>query len=59
VAKRRYESTVVRTSLNTDLYIIEEWSQNPKYLPKVQWSDVGLYMVSFPSPYTKKAIKVR
>ena len=36
----------------------DKWSRNPEVLPKVQWSDVLLYMISTSSPYTKKAIKV-
>ena len=44
--------------LNVDPYVIEGWSQNPEDIPKVHWSDVVLYMVSTPSPYTKEAIKV-
>ena len=38
--------------------LIEGWSQNPEDIPKVHWSDVVLYVVSTPSPYTKEAIKV-
>ena len=59
VAKKRYESKVVSTDLNTDPHVIEEWSQNLEYLTKLQWNNVVLYMVSTPSLYTKEAIKVR
>ena len=57
-AKKRYESKIVSAGLNVDPYVIEGWSQNPEDIPKVHWSDVMLYMVSTPSPYTKEAIKV-
>ena len=57
-AKMRYESKVVSAGLDVDPYVIEGWSQNPEDIPKVHWSDVVLYMVSTPSPYTKEAIKV-
>lgn len=57
-AKKRYESKVVSAGINVDPYAIDKWSQNPEDIPKVQWSDVVLYMVSTPSPYTKEAIKV-
>ena len=57
-AKKRFESKILSAGLDIDPYVIEEWTQNPEDIPKVQWSDVVLYMVSTPSPYTKEAIKV-
>ena len=57
-AKKRFESKVVSAGVNVDPCAIDKWSQDPEDLPKVQWSDVMLYMVSTPSPYTKEAIKV-
>ena len=43
-----------------DPYAIKEsqWSDDPVTIPLLQWSDVILYMVSTPSPYTKESIKV-
>ncbi len=35
------------------------WSNEPELIPSISWSDVMLYIVSTPSPYTKEAIKVR
>ena len=57
-AKKRFESKILSAGLDIDPYVIEEWTQNPEDSPKVRWSDVVLYMVSTPSPYTKEAIKV-
>ena len=57
-AKKRYASKVVGTGLSVDPYVIDNWTQDPGTLPSLAWSDVMLYMVSTPSPYTKEAIKV-
>ena len=59
-AKKRFESKILSAGLDIDPYVIEEWTQNPEDydIPKVRWSDVVLYMVSTPSPYTNEAIKV-
>ena len=59
-SQQRYESKVVSTGLNTDPYTIAEqfWSDNPDHIPLVNWSDVLLYMVSTPSPYTREQLKV-
>ena len=57
-AKLRYESKVISSGLNLDPYTIKVWTQDPETVPSLQWSDVMLYMVSTPSPYTKEAIKV-
>ena len=57
-AKKRFESKILSAGLDIDPYVIEEWTQNPEDIPKVWWSDVVLYMVSTPSPYTKEAVKV-
>ena len=58
-ARRQYESKVTGTGLSLDPYVIEEWSQDSENIPLLAWSDVCLYMISTPSPYTKEAVKVR
>ena len=57
-AKQRYESKVAGTGLSIDPYVIDDWTQDPETIPRLAWSDVMLYMVSTPSPYTKEAINV-
>ena len=57
-ARCRYESKVAATGLSVDPYVIENWTEDPESIPRLAWSDVTLYMVSTPSPYTKEAIKV-
>ena len=60
-AKVRYECKVASAGLNVDPYCIDEsqWTREPETIPgKVMWTDISLYMVSTPSPYTKEAIKV-
>ena len=57
-ATKRFESKLLSAGLDIDPYVVEDWTQNPEDIPKVRWSDVVLYMVSTPSPYTKEAIKV-
>jgi len=59
-AKNHYELKVTSTGLNVDPYCIDEslWTREPEVLPKMMWTDISLYMVSTPSPYTKEAIKV-
>jgi len=34
-------------------------TENPENLPEVKWSDMMLYMVTTPSPYTREEIKVK
>lgn len=60
-SRSRYEGKVLSAGLKTDPYAISDsnWSNEPELIPKISWSDVMLYMVSTPSPYTKEAIKVR
>ena len=58
-AKQRYESKITGTGLDVDPYVIDELTQAPENIPRMAWSDVCLYMVSTPSPYTKEAVKVR
>ena len=61
-ARARFEAKILSVGLNVDPYHsaidLEQWSRNPEVLPKVQWSDVLLYMISTPSPYMKESIKV-
>ena len=51
-ARARYESKVSSLGLTTDPYCIEEWTEAPEDIPSVHWSDVMIYMVATPSPYT-------
>ena len=58
--KQRYHQKITTTGLQVDPYVIEEsqWTREPEEIPLLQWSDVVLYMVSTPSPYTRETIKV-
>ncbi len=58
-AKCRYEGKVTNSGLRQDPYAITEWTENPENVPEVQWSDLMLYMVTTPSPYTREEIKVK
>ncbi len=53
-----YEAKVVSAGLRVDPYAIEHWTETPEDAPDVHWSDMMLYMVSTPSPYTREEIKV-
>ena len=57
-AKHWYESKVAGTGLTVDLYVIDDWTQDLETVPRLAWSDVMLYMISMPSPFTKEALKV-
>ena len=59
-AKQRYQQKIATTGLKVDPYVIEEsqWTREPEEIPLLQWSDIVLYMVSTPSPYTRETIKV-
>ena len=57
-ARGQYKSKVAATGLSVDPYVIENWTEDPRSIPRLVWSDVTLYMVSTPRVYTKKAIKV-
>ena len=57
-AKQRYEKKVASTALTVDPYVIDDWTEASETIPQLAWSDVSLYMVSTPSPYTKEALKV-
>ena len=60
VAKHRYKKKVSLSGLKTDPYCIKdlEWEKSPELLPEISWSDVMIYMISTPSPYTGEAVKV-
>ena len=57
-SKTRYECKVTSSGLTKDPYAIDEWTDDPDTVPEVQWSDMVLYMISTPSPYTREEIKV-
>ena len=58
--RERYQCRVSSTGLRFDPYAIEfgEWTETPEIIPAEQWSDIMLYMVCTPSPYTREEIKV-
>ena len=60
ISRGRYEAKVTATGLDIDPYAIDAglWLHEPEVIPQLSLSDVMLYMVSTPSPYTKEAIKV-
>ena len=60
-SQRRYESKVISSGLNIDPYAIDDsqWTEAPAAVPAVQWSDMMIYMIATPSPYTREEIKVR
>ena len=59
-AKARYEQKVAKVGLKTDLYAMPSdlWVEEPPSVPNIAWSDLFLYMISTPSPYTKEEMKV-
>ena len=57
-SRSRYERKVISAGLKKDPYAIDEWTENPETIPSVQWSDMVLYMIVSPSPYTREEIKV-
>ncbi len=60
VSRQRYEEKLKNVGLFDDPYCLENsaWEKNPEDLPLLSFSDVMMYMVSTPSPYTKESIKV-
>ena len=60
-AQGRYECKVVSSGLSTDPYAIDDcyWTEAPEIAPDVQWSDMMLYIIATPSPYTREAIEVK
>ena len=57
-AKERYEAKIVSSGLRIDPYAIEDWNDASEKVPGVRWSDMMLYKVSTPRPYTREEIKV-
>ena len=57
-SKKRYESKVTSTGLKVDPYSLSTWTEDPSMIPDVKWSDMMMYLVSIPSPYTRQEIKV-
>ena len=59
-SRKRYVEKVVLAGIRKDPYCLveKEWEKNPADLPSLAWSDIMIYMISTPSPYTKEAIKV-
>jgi len=59
-SRQRYEEKLNKVGLTSDPYCLEnsEWEKNPEELPLLTFSDVMMFMVATPSPYTKESIKV-
>ena len=57
-SKTRYESKVPSSGLKVDPYSITTWVVNSEDFPEVNISDMVMYMISTPSPYTREEIKV-
>ena len=57
-SKTRYESKVLSSGLKVDPYSITTWVVNSEDFPEVNISDMVMYMISTPSPYTREEIKV-
>ena len=57
-AKARYTRKIILPGLTIDPYCIREWTENPEIVPAVKMSNMLLYLVATPSPYTKEEIKV-
>jgi len=51
-SKKRFQLKVMSTGLRIDPYSIAQWNEDPDVIPVMTWSDVVMYMVSTPSPYT-------
>jgi hypothetical protein len=57
-SRERYKAKVINAGLTKDHFNIDEWTSEPEKVPNMTWSDVTMYMVATPSPYTKEAIKI-
>ena len=57
-ARARYAQKVTKAGLTRDPYLIHEWEATPEVIAAISISDLMLYMVSTPSPYTKEEVKV-
>ena len=60
VSRQRYIKKLTKVGLSNDPYCLEspEWEKDPENLPSLSWSNIMMFMVSTPSPYTKESIKV-
>ena len=60
MAKVRYSQKLIKNGLNIDPYSItsDQWSKELTNIPEVKWSDMFIYLVSTPSPYTREELKV-
>ena len=58
-AKARYTSKVIGAGLRSDPYTFpkDSWVEEPDEIPNVSWSDLFVYMISTPSPYTQEELK--
>ena len=57
-SKTCYETKVLSSGLKVDPYSITTWMVNSEDFPEVNISDMVMYMISTPSPYTCEEIKV-
>ena len=59
--KARYTEKVTASGLKTDPYVIpdESWTEEPMTVLLISWSDLFVYIILTPSPYTKQELKVR
>ena len=60
LSRQKYIKKITKAGLSCDPYCLEssEWNKDPEDLPLLSWSDITMFMVSTPSPYTKESIKV-
>lgn len=61
-AKARYESKVLNSGITVDPYAIRDdfWvkEMDVANIPEVKWSDMFMYLICTPSPYTREEMKV-
>lgn len=61
-AKARYESKVRNSGITVDPYAIRDdcWvkEMDVANIPEVKWSDMFMYLICTPSPYTREEMKV-
>ena len=59
-SQARYTTKVTNAGLERDPYAIpsECWVAEPEKVPKVAWSDMFMFMIKTPSPYTREELKV-
>ena len=60
-ARKRYTEKLILAGLDVDPYCLpeEEWERDPCHVPAVDWSDIALYMILTPSPYTRETTNIR